>query len=164
MKVNKRFLFILLPIFAGVILLDLLTKHFICNVTQFTGSYSVIPGLFNFTYVENLGAAWNMFSGNRVFLIIISVVFIVFLGGFYFLERKQGTLFQVGCGLIFGGAIGNMVDRIALGYVRDFIQFDFWRAFPVFNFADVALCVGVVIVLLHFIISLFREKKCEKQS
>lgn len=163
LKINKKILFLLLPIIAGVILIDLLTKQFICAKTQNTGTYSFLPGVLNFTYVENLGAAWNIFSGNRAFLIIISVVFLILLTGFYYLERKQGVLFQISCALIFGGAIGNMIDRIFLGYVRDFVQFDFWRNFPVFNFADACLCVGVVLLVIFYFISLFKEKKCKQK-
>ncbi len=159
MKVNKKFFFILIPIFIGIIIFDLLTKEFIAESMMGEGNKSFISGLINFTYVENNGAAWNMFAGNKVFLIIISLVFVLLLGLFYFLERKNGTLFHIGAGLIFGGAVGNLVDRIFIGFVRDFIQFDFWQSFPVFNIADVALTIGVVVIVLYYIVSLFKRGK-----
>ena len=127
MKINKKFLYILIPVFVGIVVFDLLTKEYIANAMIGQESKNFISGLFNFTYVENNGAAWNMFAGNRTFLIIISLIFVVLLGLFYFLERKNGTLFHIGAGLIFGGAIGNLVDRICIGFVRDFIQFDFYH-------------------------------------
>jgi len=159
LKVNKRFLYILIPVFVGIIVFDLLTKEFIAEAMMGEGNKSFISGLINFTYVENNGAAWNMFAGNRVFLIIISFVFVALLGFFYFLERKNGALFHIGAGLIFGGAIGNLVDRIFIGFVRDFIQFDFWKDFPVFNIADAALTIGVVLVVLYYVILLFKRGK-----
>lgn len=159
MKINKKFLFILIPIFIGVLAFDLLTKEFLAGKLALGGVQEFIPGLINFTYVENDGAAWNIFSGDRTFLIIISVAFILLLGLFYFFERKNGVLFHIGLAMILGGAIGNMIDRIFIGVVRDFIQFDFWKSFPVFNIADAALTIGVVVVVIYYILSLFKRKK-----
>ena len=164
MKINKKFFFIVLPIFVGMLIFDLLTKEFIAGSIALGEQKSFIPGLFSFTYVENDGAAWNIFAGNRTFLIIISVIFIILLGVFYFFERKNGVLFHVGAGLIFAGAVGNMVDRIFIGIVRDFSQFDFWRSFPVFNIADVALTIGVVIVVIYYIITLFKRGKNAREN
>ena len=161
LKINKLFFFVVLPVFAGVLLTDLLTKTFIAE--ELNGStVSVIPYIFNFTYVQNYGAAWSIFSGSRVFLTIISFVFLIILAVFYVIENKRGPLFQVGIGLLFAGAVGNLVDRIALGFVRDFIQFDFWKSFPVFNIADSAITIGVVLLAIHFVISIFRGNKNEK--
>ena len=159
MKINKKFLFVVIPIVLGIILCDLLTKHFVISGRELGETESVIAGLFNFTYVQNFGAAWSMFSGNGTFLLVMSFVFVSVLMVFYFLERKNGVLFHVGWALILGGAIGNLVDRIAFGYVRDFIQFDFWKAFPVFNVADIALTFGVILLLVYYAISLFKRRK-----
>ncbi len=159
MKINKKFLFIVLPVFIGILVLDLLTKEFIAGQIALNGSHVFIPGLINFTYVENDGAAWNIFAGDRTFLIIITVAFVLLLGLFYFFERKNGSLFHIGLAMILGGAVGNMVDRIFIGIVRDFIQFDFWKSFPVFNVADAALTIGVVLVVIYYIFSLFKRKK-----
>ena len=157
MKINKKFVFLVLPILAGVLVIDLLTKQYIAMPIPLYEIRQIIPGLINFTHYENDGAAWNIFSGDRTFLIIISIVFIILLGVFYFFERKNGVLFHISIALIFGGAIGNMVDRFFLGYVRDFIQFDFWKNFPVFNVADMALTIGVVIMIVYYVISLFKR-------
>ena len=159
MKINKRLLFILIPVAVAVIACDLLTKEYIAEAIAGEGKQSFIAGLINFTYLENNGAAWNMFAGDRIFLIVVSSVFVLLLCSFYFMERKSGTLFHIGAGLIFGGAIGNLVDRIFIGYVRDFIQFDFWQRFPVFNVADVALTIGVFFVLLYYVITAFKRGK-----
>ena len=60
------------------------------------------------------------------------------------------------------GCVGNMYDRIFFGYVRDFIQFDFWKSFPIFNFADAILCIGVVLFVIYLIIYLVKSRKNEK--
>lgn len=158
MKTSKKFLFILLPIIVFVVAIDLITKSLASSHISYGETISAIPYIFNFTYLENVGAAWNIFSGNRALLIVISVIFIIILVLFYVFERKNGVLFHVGCALIFGGAVGNMIDRIFLGYVRDFIQFAFWKSFPVFNIADAMLTIGVVIVLIYYVLSLTRKK------
>lgn len=162
LKINKLFFYVVLPIFAAVLLVDLLTKSFIAD--QLNGeTVSAIPNIFNFTYVQNYGAAWSIFSGSKAFLIIISILFLILLAVFYVLENKRGPLFQIGIGLLLGGAMGNLIDRISLGYVRDFIQFDFWKSFPVFNIADAAITIGVVVLALHFLIAIFKGDKNEKK-
>ncbi len=160
----KKLLFLVLPIFAGILVADLVTKEFIAGTIPLYEIRTFIPGIINFTHYENDGAAWNIFSGNRAFLIIVSIVFIALLVVFYYFERKNGALFHIGIGLIFGGAVGNMVDRIFLGTVRDFIQFDFWRSFPVFNVADIALTIGAMIIVLYYIIRLFKRSKNARKN
>ena len=164
MKINKKFLFVFLPIIAGILLFDLLTKEFIAMAIPMYEIRPFIGGLFNFTHYENTGAAWSIFAGNQAFLIIISVVFVLLIGIFYFFERKNGALFHIGTALILGGAVGNMVDRVFLGFVRDFIQFDFWRSFPVFNVADIALTIGVVLVVLFYFLNIFKRGKNAKND
>ncbi len=164
MKINKKLLFIVLPIVVAVLVLDLISKQYIAMAIPMYEIRPFIGGIFNFTHYENTGAAWNIFAGNQVFLIIISVFFIALICVFYFLERKNGTLFHIGIALIFGGAVGNMIDRVFLGFVRDFIQFDFWRSFPVFNLADAALTIGVVLVVLYYILSIFKRGKNAKRD
>ena len=164
MKINKKFLYILLPIFVVLLVVDLITKEYIAGSIAVGEYRDFIPGVLSFTYVENNGAAWNIFAGNRAFLIIISVLFVILLGVFYFFERKNGVLFHIGAGLILSGAVGNMVDRIFIGIVRDFIQFDFWKSFPVFNIADAALTIGVVLIVIYYIISLCKRGKNARKN
>ena len=164
MKVNKLFFYVLLPVFVGALVLDLVTKSIAATSLIDGESITAIPALFNFKYVQNFGAAWSMFSGNTVFLLITTIVFVVCLGVFYAYENKNGALFQVGIGLVFAGAFGNLIDRIFLGYVRDFIQFDFWQSFPIFNVADICLCVGVVILIVYYIIKFVKERKNARKN
>jgi len=164
LKINKKFFFLVLPVFVAILVIDLLTKKFVAEPMALNGISVFIPGLINFTYIENYGAAWNIFSGNSVFLIVISIAFILLLIVFYFFERKNGTLFHISIALIFGGAVGNMVDRVFLGYVRDFIQFDFWKSFPVFNVADIALTIGVVLMLIYYVLGIFKRGKNAREN
>ncbi|MBO5394815.1 MAG: signal peptidase II [Clostridia bacterium] len=162
---NKKFLSPLIAaiIFVFVLALDLLTKGLIIPnlIPQVGNSVEVMPGFINFIYVENKGAAWGIFSNNTVFLAILSAIVLVLFAVFYFLrvrmvKEKSSIWLAVSFGLIAGGCLGNLIDRIAFGFVRDFINFQFMN-FPVFNFADVALTVGVVTIIIYFLFFYSKE-------
>ena len=164
---NKKVLSIFLSVVVScaVILLDLLTKELVISkLIPTTGSsVDVLPGFVNFIYVKNRGAAWGMLAGRPVFLIVISIIILALLLAFYILRvrktgNKSSVLLAISMGLIIGGCIGNLVDRIAFGYVRDFINFQFMN-FPVFNFADVSLTFGVIIILIYFVFYYSKEDK-----
>lgn len=148
---------ILIPscIFVAILLLDLLTKHFVFQKLSLSGDVmSVIPGFINFVHVENTGAAWGILAGRPVFLIVFSILIFAIYLAFYIIRVKKfrGRIhltLVISLGLIAGGCVGNLVDRIAFGYVRDFINFQFID-FPVFNFADVALTFGIILMIIYF--------------
>ena len=156
---NKKILspILVVSIFVGVLLLDLLTKELIIkNIIPNVGdSVDVMPGFINFIYVQNRGGAWGIFSDSTIFLTIISALMFVIMVVFYALrvrqvKEKSSMWLAVSMGLICGGCIGNLIDRIFLGYVRDFINLQF-MSFPVFNFADVALTVGMIVLVVYFV-------------
>ena len=156
-------LWISFVIIAGVVGLDLISKALIDAYMTYGQTVSVIPGLFNFHYVHNTGAAFSLFGdweGARVFFIVLTGIALV--GFFFVLIRygKQSKLMSVAFALIIAGAFGNWVDRIFLGYVRDFIEFAFFE-FPVFNVADISLCFGVGVFAVYFI---FFFKEPEKKT
>lgn len=135
-------------IFAIALAIDLISKHLFCNI-----SYTkIIPYLIAFqTNGGNTGAAFGIFSKSTTFLIILSV-FIVFAMLLVDMSLKiKSKTYTMGFGLVLAGAAGNFVDRITLGYVRDFIMFDFWKTFPIFNFADCCIVVGAILICIHFI-------------
>lgn len=142
-----------LVVFLGVIL-DQLSK--IWAVQNYTSAaVEVIPGILSFTYVENTGAAFGLFSGNTLALTIVSCVLAVVLGAVLIKYRKSCNLFsRISLALMLAGAIGNLIDRIFAGYVVDFIRFDFVH-FAVFNVADTFITVGTVLLLISI---LFFEK------
>ena len=110
----------------------------------------IIPGFFSITYVQNTGAAWSILSGKQTFLIWVSVIEIAVITWFFFRNRKDhNRLYMTALTLMLGGAFGNLIDRVFLHYVRDFLDFIiFGYDFPVFNIADSALCIGVGLLIL----------------
>jgi len=134
---------------ALIVLLDQLTKYAVVVHLKPVSTRAVVPGFFNLSYVENRGAAWGMLAGQQIFLIAFSVLTL----GFLVWKRKQlfaplwgGTLTMT---LIFGGILGNLIDRVRLNYVIDFLDF-FWGQshFPAFNVADASICCGVFLFII----------------
>ena len=132
-----------------------------CTLDQFSKIYINLnlnkllnKDLFIFTieFARNYGAAFNIFSGSRMFLSFISVISTIILSYFIFIKENK-TINKYGLSLILAGSIGNGVDRILNGYVIDFIKIKFID-FPVFNIADIVINIGALIL----IISYFRYK------
>lgn len=141
-----------------VALWDLLTK-----VLTDGQSVTVIDGFLSFFSSHNTGAAWSMLSQHTWVLILISVIFIaVILVANWFFKSKN-YFYAVSMGLIVSGALCNLYDRIAYGYVRDFISLDFIN-FPIFNIADIAITVGVILVCIFFILLAKKEKKEKRDN
>ncbi len=145
-------------VLIACIIFDLIAKKFTVGIDK-----DAIPGFFKFLYTQNTGAAWSMFSGSTVALIIISVIIIALLGVYVFASKTKNALFYVSLGLIVGGAVGNLIDRIFLGYVRDFIKLEFMN-FPIFNTADCFLTVGVVCLVIYYLIEVIKESKKKKEQ
>lgn len=130
-----------------VVLLDQVTKHLFWRMGQ---NHEIIPGYFNITLVKNAGAAFGMFQGARVFFVtasFLAVGLIIYLG--MRLPREQRTR-RILLGLILGGAVGNLIDRVASGEVIDFVQIGvaghYW---PVFNIADAGVTIGATLLILY---------------
>lgn len=157
-------------IFVLVVCLDQLTKLWVAHTFTLYESRVVIPGLFNLTYLTNTGAAFGILAGHPAMwrqLFFISVALIA-LVAIYFLHRKISTVsswYTVSLGLIAGGAVGNLIDRIRLGAVVDFLDFyvssHHW---PAFNVADSAITVGVAIFLLVNLADSRREDTKRRES
>ena len=131
-----------------VLVADLVTKHFLFDVEYF----NLIPNVISIaSNGGNTGAAWGIMNGKTGMLILISCIMLVALFIFNKFVGNKNTLYCIAFGLIIGGAVGNLVDRIALSYVRDFIFLDFWPTFPVFNVADSCLCVGAVLMAVYIL-------------
>ena len=166
MKNKKLLISILVPIsiFIFILALDLLTKNFIIKLIPNEGdAIKVIPGFINFVYVKNTGAAWGILAGRPIFLIIISIIILGLYLAFYIIRNKKhkcetSLVFSISVGLIAGGCLGNLVDRIVFGYVRDFINFEF-ISFPVFNFADISLTFGIILMIIYFFFIYSKEEK-----
>jgi signal peptidase II len=147
----------LLALAAGVLALDQATKAWICARLPYPtygppGHITVIDDFFNLVNVGNTGAAWSMFSGRSTFLAMLAAATLIAI----FAWRRQLGLrlwsVQVSFGLLCGGIIGNLVDRLVHGHVIDFLDFHFGNyIYPTFNVADSSICVGVAIYLLHLL-------------
>ena len=112
-------------------------------------SISVIPNVLRLTYTQNDGGAFGILGGQSGMLLLGSAVAVAFLL-WMLLQGPPARATTLGCGLILGGAAGNLLDRLTAGDVTDFLDLEFWplRAWPVFNAADVAIVLGVVVLLL----------------
>ena len=145
----------------GVIAVDQLTKWLCVAFLKPVGRVTLIPGFLKLTYVENRGAAFGSFSEHRWVFMVISTVAIV--GVTFYLLRycEDNRLLRTALTLIIGGGIGNMIDRIALGYVIDFIDFCGIWAY-VFNGADSAVCIGAGLMILYVALEMVKEFKAKK--
>ncbi|MBQ9086119.1 MAG: signal peptidase II [Clostridia bacterium] len=155
----------LLVIVASVAV-DQLTKRLAVACLMEKGSVEVIPGVLRFTYVENDGAAFGMLSEHRWIFMVISTVAIVAMLVYLWKFRPDNSWACTGISLIIGGGIGNMIDRVYLDYVIDFIDF---CAFPnlwmwVFNVADACVCVGAGILCVWCVVSLIQETRTAKKA
>ena len=144
-----------------MLFLDQLTKSLVVsNLTLYCTPEPIIPGIINLTYIHNRGGAWGVLSSNRaVLLCVTALVMIVCAVILIKFCRKRPLLFWA-ISLVLSGGVGNMSDRIFRdGNVVDFLQFGFWTDFPIFNVADIAVCVGCGLLILYFIIDTINDKK-----
>jgi signal peptidase II len=139
-----------------VVFLDQLFKLWIRSTLPLGGRIEIWPGWVHLSHSQNSGAAWGMMSGQRWLLILVSVGVSVFIVKMANELAPRGVLSTSALGLIFGGAIGNLIDRICFGAVTDMIDLDtpveILRTFPVFNIADSALTVGVILLMIDFLL------------
>ena len=144
--------------------LDQISKYLVVSNMELHESIEIIPNIFRFTYIQNRGAAFGSFDQHRWVFLILSSVAIIAILVFLFWKKPQDKLMLASLILITGGGIGNMIDRIALGYVVDFLDF---CAFPsvwmwIFNVADAFVCIGAGMLALWMILDTIKEAKKEK--
>lgn len=129
------------------LIVDQLSKIWAAGLVLFH-DIPVISGFFHITYVQNTGMAWSLLSGQQGLLALVAAVAIGFMI-WYLHTKKPGKLTGVAISFMIAGAAGNLIDRLWLNYVRDFLNFYiFGYDFPVFNVADMALCIGVGLLFI----------------
>lgn len=111
------------------------------------GASEALPGIFRFRYAQNTGVAFSMLSGGRWLIVALNALLILALIAYFFFGKFKGRLFRIGLCMIVAGGIGNLIDRVVLGYVIDFIEPTFMR-FAVFNLADACVTVGAFLCAL----------------
>ena len=152
-------------IIAASVILDQITKMLVVNGMALYESIHLIKNVLSFTYIHNYGAAWGMLSDHRWVFIVVTALAIIVMPIFLYKYRNLHWMFGLSLSLIIGGAIGNMIDRVFLGYVVDFIQATFID-FPVFNVADICVVCGAIMMFVYVAFidkTLFADKpKAEK--
>lgn len=135
-----------MPLGIGILvfIIDQLVKHLVVSTMHLGQSLPVIKGIFHITYVLNPGAAFGMLEHQRWFFILVALAAVLLGAAFYKKLQQESFLMRSGAGLLLGGAVGNLADRIQSGLVVDFLDFRIW---PVFNIADVAICAGAGILI-----------------
>ena len=130
------------------LIIDQITKILIFIFFSLNERVILIKNFFSIHYIENYGAAWSLFSNKVEFLILISLI-AIFIIYRYMYNFKQNKRNNIAFGLIIGGIVGNLIDRVFLGYVRDFLSFKiFSYNYPIFNFADIFIVIGVFLLII----------------
>lgn len=149
--------------FLFLLVIDQISKFYIDFTFQLNESLSILSNFFRITYTRNEGAAWSMLEGKMTFFYIVSVIAIILLCYFYKHTKKQEYLSRLGIVFMLSGTIGNFIDRLLFSYVRDFLDFNiFGYDFPIFNIADMALCIGVFFIIVDVIKEHYGVKKYER--
>ncbi len=161
-KKSPRWYILYAAIVVFFVAIDQITKYFAVKYLTKVSTVPIIKDILHLTYVENTGAAFGMMKNRRWLFMTVSVVAIIAIAVILWRYGRELVAASVCLSMVLGGGIGNMIDRVALGYVVDFIDF---RAinFAVFNGADSFVCVGSFFLIIYLIKDLVREYKLEKQ-
>lgn len=135
--------------FIGL-LIDQISKFFVDSFMSLNSDVTIIDGFFSLRYIRNTGAAWGIMSNNTMLLALISVIFLFFFIKFINDSKNLTNLDKISFGLIIGGIVGNLIDRLIRTYVIDFFSFNiFGYHFPVFNVADILIVVAVILLIIE---------------
>lgn len=148
--------------------LDQISKFAIKSVFLPGEHVPVMPGFFDVVYVQNTGAAWGMLSGFNNWLIAVSLLMVVVLIVFRRRLIPNTLMHRIILGLMIGGVVGNLIDRVKWGFVIDFLDFHWHegvgRHFPAFNIADSAICIGVGLYIISQLFDIKKNKKDAKAA
>lgn len=144
---------------GGTFVLDQLSKFYIQNAMELGATSPVLPDVFHITYILNRGAAFGILENQQAFFIFIAVAMMLCVWRFYSRIAAHGLAMQLGAGLLVGGAAGNLVDRVRLAAVVDFLDFRVW---PIFNVADIAIVCGVALMIYVLLFSAEKREGCHE--
>ncbi len=155
---------VFLLIIFGVISIDQLLKFWAVEELKSVGSMDFLKigefKIMDLTYAENTGAAFSSFQGSKVFLIVLPIALVIFLLVYLYKDSEKNPIFSYSIAAVIGGGIGNLIDRIRLGYVVDYLDLQLFD-FAIFNFADIFVVLGSIMILIYVI---FIEKKVTKKN
>lgn len=139
-----------------IIFIDQISKYLTTSYLKPIGSITILKNVFNLTYVENRGAAFGILQNQRWLFIVLTIIIAIAVACYLILNRNESLILRISLSMILGGAIGNLIDRIRLGYVVDMLHFSLID-FPVFNVADSFIVIGTI--LLGYYILFMAEKE-----
>ena len=149
---------------AAFLGIDQITKHFVSATFELGESREFLNGFIDLVYIHNRGGAWGIMYCKTVVLVIITAIMLM-VCTFVLIKMRENKLLFWAVSLILSGGIGNMIDRIFRdGNVVDFLHFEFFPTFPVFNIADCAVVIGAGLLILYYIIDMVKEKKNNENS
>lgn len=131
-----------------ILALDFAVKQYILHSCRPGEVFGAIPGVADFVYVRNTGAAFSLLSNNTALLSVVSIIFCIAVVLYWIRKKPQHPMLQAALSLLFAGALGNAVDRIAYKFVVDFISIR-WFNFPVFNIADIVIVAGAIAAVIY---------------
>ena len=127
------------------IIIDQLIKIVVTNNIALNTELIIIDNFFSLTNVQNDGAAFSILGGNRIFLICVSLCALILLYFLFVKDKKLKNIDKIIYGILLGGIIGNLIDRVLYGYVIDYLSFNiFGYSFPIFNFADICIVLSMI--------------------
>lgn len=150
-----------LCLMVALVVIDQWTKAVVLRDLAGGRVVTPLPGILQFRYVENTGAAFSVLTGRTMFLAVITALVLCIAIGLLVFEKIPGILNQVSVLLMVAGGLGNLIDRVSRHYVVDFIEVLFTR-FAVFNFADCCVTIGAVILILSTILSFVKDVKSSR--
>ena len=152
----------ILAAITGVFFLvaDQFTKVYIQNNFEMAKSYEFLPGIIDITYIHNDGGAWGMLGGYTWILLSVTIVIMLVCIALLLKYGVKDKLMFWAITLVLSGGVGNMIDRIFRnGNVIDFLHFEFFPTFPVFNVADCAIVIGAGLLMLYFFLGIINDEK-----
>lgn len=141
----------------GTLLADQLAKLWVVHTFRLGESLPLLPPVLSLTYVQNTGAAFGLLKGQQLVFVLVSLVVIVWMWKALRAARRRPTSQVWAYALVLGGAFGNLIDRVRVGHVIDFLDLHVW---PVFNIGDSAITIGVGLLVWHYV----RPASCTRSS
>ena len=142
--------------------LDQWLKHYVTVNIPLGEAQDFLPGILELRTVHNYGAAWSSFSGMRWLLVAVTTAIVVVVAYLLVQRIVRHPLGVIACSMVISGGVGNIIDRVRLGYVVDMFHFEFWPSYPVFNVADIFVVGGAILGAVYYL--WFYEKYDKKDK